>query len=54
MESRTLRVRVARHLGYIMLAAVSCRDSVGPDARSTRLFTGFANAAHRDGGDFGG
>jgi len=37
MESRTSRVRVARHLGYIVLAAVSCRDSVGPDARNTRL-----------------
>ena len=37
MESSTLRVRVARHLGYIVLAAVSCREPDGPDARSTRL-----------------
>ena len=37
MESSTLRVRVARHLGYIALAAVSCRGPVGPDTRSTTL-----------------
>ena len=37
MESRTSRWRVACRLGYLVLAAVSCRDSVGPDVRSTRL-----------------
>ena len=37
MESRTSRVRLARHLGCIVLAAVSCRDAAGPDARRTRL-----------------
>jgi len=37
MKSRTSRFRVTRHLGYIVLAAVSCRDAAGSDARSTRL-----------------
>jgi len=37
MESRTSRVRVARHLGCIVLAVVSCGEPVGPDARSTTL-----------------
>jgi len=37
MESGTSRFLVACHLGFIVLAAVSCRDAVDPDARSTRL-----------------
>jgi hypothetical protein len=37
MESRTSRVRVACHLGCIVLAVVSCGEPVGPDARSISL-----------------
>ena len=37
MESSTSRFRIACHLGCIVLAAVSCREPVSLDARSTRL-----------------
>ena len=38
MEPGTLRLRVARHLGCMVLAVVSCREPVAsPNARSTTL-----------------
>jgi hypothetical protein len=44
MDLRTSRLRLVRHLGYIVLAAASCRDSAGPGG-STEIVTTLAPAS---------